>query len=66
MDTERQDKRFNEITALADRMVELANLMSRQYTRLIEDFEVKREAADDLIEEYDRLVARWADEDEDE
>ena len=60
------DKRFNEITALADRMVELVNLMSRQYTRLIEDFEVKREAADDLIEEYDRLVARWADEDEDE
>jgi len=61
-----QEQRFNEVTALADRMVELIHALSRHMTRQIEDLEDRREIADNILEEYDRLMAKWSDEDEDE
>jgi hypothetical protein len=64
MAEQNDNQRLNEVTALADKMVEMTNLMSRQLTRLIDDFEERRDALDSLIDEYDRLMSKWADDDE--
>ena len=61
-----QEQRLNEVSALADRMVECIHLMSRYMARQMVDLEERRELADNLIEEYDRLMSKWNDEDEDE
>jgi hypothetical protein len=62
----KQEKRLNEISLLADRMVERLHLMSRLLSRFREDAETQNEQAVYLIDEYDRVIARWNDEDEDE
>jgi hypothetical protein len=62
----KEEKRLNEISLLADRMVERLHLMSRLLSRFREDAETQNEQAVYLIDEYDRVIARWNDEDEDE
>jgi hypothetical protein len=62
----KEEKRLNEISLLADRMVERLHLMSRLLNRFREDAETQNEQAVYLIDEYDRVIARWNDEDEDE
>jgi len=57
------EKRFNEALAINDRLIERIHLMSRLMTRIMEDLEGQVYLAGELIDEYDRLAAKWADED---
>jgi len=58
--------RLNEALALMDRMYEFTDTMKRIMSRL-EDTAVEcQEKAGQLRDEYEMLVAKWSDEDEEE
>jgi hypothetical protein len=58
------DKRFNEALAMMDVMAERLRFSVRFLVRLSEDVEGQRALNEDLLEEYDRLTNKWADQDD--
>ena len=58
------DKRLNEALAMMDVMAERLRFSVRFLVRLSEDVEGQRALNEDLLEEYDRLTNKWADQDD--
>ena len=58
------DKRLNEALAMMDVMAERLRFSVRFLVRLSEDVEGQRALNEDLLEEYDRLTTKWADQDD--
>lgn len=58
------EKRANETLALLDVMAERLKFTIRFLTRLQEDVEGQLSLNEDLLDEYDRLTNKWADEDD--
>ena len=57
-------KRLNEALAMMDVMAERLRFSMRFLTRLSEDVEGQRALNEALIDEYDRLTNKWADQDD--
>jgi len=58
------ETKLNEAQALLDVLSERLRFTIRFLTRLNEDVEGQLSLNEDLIDEYDRLTNKWADEDD--
>ena len=59
-----QEKRLNEAFAMMDVMAERLRFSMRFLIRLSEDVEGQRALNEALMDEYDRLTTKWADQDD--
>jgi len=59
-----KEPRLNEALAMMDVMAERLRFSMRFLVRLSEDVEGQRALNEDLLEEYDRLTTKWADQDD--
>ena len=58
------ETKLNEAQALLDVLAERLKFTIRFLTRLQEDIEGQLSLNEDLLDEYDRLTNKWADEDD--
>jgi len=58
------ETKLNEAQALLDVLAERTRFTIRFLTRLQEDVEGQLSLNEDLLDEYDRLTNKWADEDD--
>jgi hypothetical protein len=59
-----KELRLNEALAMMDMMAERLTFSTRFIIRLQEDAGTQQSLNEDLLEEYDRMVSLWADQDD--
>lgn len=59
-----KEKQLNEVRALLDVMAERLRFTIRFLTRLQEDVEGQLSLNEDLLDEYNRLTAKWGEDEE--